>query len=158
MKKTLTFLGIAALSFLLAYCTTTNKPASETAAQPDPLAADRAKHLAALRAKIAGKENLAAGAVFENIQRLKAVEAARLLEVMEIWSKVLGVSCDHCHVAYEWASEVKPEKEVTRQMVGLVNKLNDDLNNMPALKGSEPSISCYTCHRGETKPATKVKF
>ena len=137
MKKTLTFLGIAALSFLLAYCTTTNKPASETAAQPDPLAADRAKHLAALRAKIAGKENLAAGAVFENIQRLKAVEAARLLEVMEIWSKVLGVSC---------------------QMVGLVNKLNDDLNNMPALKGSEPSISCYTCHRGETKPATKVKF
>ncbi len=157
MKTTTIFFGIVLLGLWLADCSTANKPATAANAQPDPLAADRAKYADRVRAEIAGKENMAADSVFQNISRLKNVSAARLLAVMDTWGKVLGVSCDHCHVNNEWASEVKPEKEITRQMMDLVNNLNKDLKNMDALKSYQPSVSCYTCHRGDTRPATRPK-
>lgn len=158
MKTLLTFFSIALLGLWLANCTSTQKPAaSTTPASADPLAADRARYLGQLRTQIAGRENTAADSVFQNIQRLNGVTAGRLLAIMDIWGSVLGVSCDHCHVSYEWASEVKPEKEITRQMMQLTNQLNEDLNKIEALKGSQPSVSCYTCHRGSKHPATRPK-
>lgn len=157
MKTTVIFLSIVFLGLWLADCSTANKSTATAVVQPDPLAADRAKYTDRVRAEIAGKENMAADSVFENIARLKNVSAARLLVVMDTWGKVLGVSCDHCHVNNEWASEVKPEKEITRQMMDLVNNLNKDLKNMDALKSYQPSVSCYTCHRGDTRPATRPK-
>ncbi|MEZ4942302.1 MAG: hypothetical protein R3D58_15600 [Saprospiraceae bacterium] len=105
MKTTITILSIVFLGLWLADCSTANKNTATALAQPDPLAADRAKQTDQVRAQIAGKENMAADSVFENISRLKNVSAARLLVVMDTWGKVLGVSCDHCHVNNEWASK-----------------------------------------------------
>ncbi|MBK6929650.1 MAG: photosynthetic reaction center cytochrome c subunit [Saprospirales bacterium] len=155
MKATRIFLCIALLGLWLADCSTSNKPASATgtaAPVADPLAAERAKSMQRVRAYIAGKENMRADSVFQNIQKLKTVTADRLLGVMDTWGKVLGVGCDHCHVPNEWASEVKPEKATTRQMYDLVKEINADLRKLDM-----DGISCYTCHRGEVHPARRVK-
>lgn len=152
MKAICTFLVAAILTLWLADCTTANKtaasPGAETSA--DAFAAERAKTLQTLRASLTGKEQQPATAVFQNIKKLNNVNADRLLSIMDIWGKVLGVGCDHCHVPNEWASEVKPEKETTRQMFDLTNRINADLRQLD-LDG----ISCFTCHRGQKRPARR---
>src|SRR6185369_6957614 len=50
----------------------------------------------------------------ENVKTLTDVPAARLLRTMQAFSRSLGVSCTHCHVADQWDSEDKEEKQVTR--------------------------------------------
>ncbi len=158
MKTITAFFAIALLALWLADCSTANKPATTSVTSTtDPLAADRAKYLQKVRATIAGKENMRADSVFQKIERLKNVSAERMLGIMDRWGESLGVSCDHCHVNNEWASEVKHEKEITRQMMDLVLQINRDLGKMEALKGADPSISCYTCHHGKTHPDTKPK-
>ncbi|MBK8192183.1 MAG: c-type cytochrome [Lewinellaceae bacterium] len=158
MKTIFTFLGIALLALWLADCTSAQKSATvKTAPAEDPIAADRAKFIRQLRVKIAGQENTPADSVFQNIQRLNGVTAGRLLNIMDIWGSVLGVSCDHCHATYAWASEIKPEKEIARQMMDLTIQLNENLKKIEALEGTQPSVSCYTCHRGSTRPETKPK-
>ncbi len=158
MKTTLTFLTLALLAFWLADCSTATKPvASATPPVPDPIAAARARQSGPLRAQIAGRENSRADSVFQNIERLNGVTAGRLLDIMDIWGSVLGVGCEHCHVPNEWASEAKPEKEITRQMMTLTSQINENLNKIQALEGAQASVSCYTCHRGNKRPATRPK-
>ena len=151
MKTSLTFLTIAFLALWLADCS--SPKASATAAPgSSPLATDRAKALNSLKKSLAGKENWPADSVFTQVKMLKKVPVHLFLTAMDKWGETLGVGCDHCHVPNEWASEVKPEKETTRQMVALVNKINADLRELD-LQG----VSCYTCHRGEIDPARKAK-
>jgi hypothetical protein len=66
---------------------------------------------------------------------------------MRDWSTALGVQCTHCHVADTWADGAKPALEFAQRMRRMVDALNTG-----ALKGVEP-ISCWTCHRGQTRPA-----
>ena len=152
MKAQLTFSGIAFLALILATCTPASSPTSTAPKIIDTKASDRLVQLTALRAGIAGREEEPATEVFENITRLKNITAGRLLEVMDVWGKVLGVSCDFCHVPNEWASEVKSAKETTRQMFDLINEINSDLDKLQM-----NSISCYTCHRGDTHPETRPR-
>lgn len=69
----------------------------------------------------------------------------------------LGVNCDHCHVKGEknprtgedtwlWEREDKREKVVARDMMRMVLELNRTRFNREAV------VSCYTCHRGSTRP------
>jgi hypothetical protein len=156
MKSILTFLGFAALVFWLADCTTAKKAAGANAGSgPDPVAADRAVQLEKARQAIAGKTGQSGDAVYQNLKLLNKQTAGRVLEIMDIWGAALGVSCDHCHVSNEWASEVKKEKEITRQMVAFTTEVNRQLEQMAALGGEVTGVSCYTCHRGEARPARK---
>ncbi|TNE68782.1 MAG: photosynthetic reaction center cytochrome c subunit [Bacteroidetes bacterium] len=152
MKTKLIFLTFALAALWLADCTTSNTTAPAGTVTLDAKAQDRTQQIEKLRASLGDKTELPATEVFQNISRLKNITAGRLLEVMDIWGKVLNVRCDFCHVQYEWASEVKPEKATTRQMFDLTNKINADLRSID-LDG----ISCYTCHRGSTHPATRPK-
>lgn len=127
-------------------------------AEPDPIAvdtvaADRKKHVDAVLASIKGKENKPADSVFKNVQLLKGFPAARMVMIMEGgFSKSLGVSCGHCHDTGDWASDVKPQKLVARDMWRMMGKINGDLlKNIQHLKN--PVVNCTTCHRGKLKPA-----
>lgn len=150
MKTHLTFCSLALLALWLADCTAPKPAANNAAADPDAPA--RAKILESLKRDIAGKENWPADSVYQNVKALKKVSAGRFLEVMDRWGQALGVGCDHCHVKNEWASEVKKEKEVTRQMVELTTRINRDLKSIGGIDSDDPSVSCYTCHRGNPTP------
>jgi hypothetical protein len=153
MKALLTFCTVVLLALWLADCTAP-KPAANAAAS-DPDAPARAKILESLKRDIAGKENWPADSLYENVKVLKTLSAERFLGVMDRWGQALGVGCDHCHVKNEWASEVKPEKAVTRQMIELTTRINKDLKSIGGIE--DPSVSCYTCHRGEVTPRRQAK-
>jgi hypothetical protein len=66
---------------------------------------------------------------------------------MRAWSTALGVECTHCHVADAWTDASKPPFEFAQRMSRMVAALNAG-----PLKDLE-AIACWTCHRGQTRPA-----
>ena len=99
---------------------------------------------------------------FTNLQVLpKDTEQRALVGTMRNFAIGLGVRCEHCHVGegndlsqFDFASDDKPAKAVARQMLRMAMAINDT-----HLEGvGEPSetlkVTCFTCHRGELKPAT----
>jgi hypothetical protein len=134
--------------------------ATPAAAKPTPeeIVAEREKFMKEVQAAIAGREQEPAEAVFKNIQKFKGLPAGRLPVVMNMgFGRSLGVSCTHCHVPGAWEKDDKPTKQLAREMMGLVAKLNDEL--LPAIKdldSTKPTINCTTCHRGEVKPALNL--
>jgi hypothetical protein len=94
----------------------------------------------------------------KNIQVLKGLPESQLFTVMNFMRDSLGVSCAYCHVhtaddKWVWESDAKPMKTMARMMIQMqfdLNKGNRDLF------GSTGGVSCYTCHRGQTKPAVMV--
>jgi hypothetical protein len=129
----------------------------EAAAQTE-VPFNQAQTLAALRMQLAGKEKLPAEQVFKNIQTFKGLPAENLLRVMEFgYSRSLGVTCTHCHVAGQWEKEEKPTKQITREMAALVSTINSEhLKKIKNLKSANPIINCTTCHRGQIKPALNL--
>ena len=119
---------------------------------------DQAKALADLRKSIEGKEDEPAVDVFMNIKQYKGVTADRLLRIMEFgFSRSLGVTCTHCHVAGEWESDEKGAKETARAMSVMVSAINNDhLKNIATLNSANPSVNCTTCHRGQKRPALEM--
>ena len=101
-------------------------------------------------------------ASFTNLQVLpKDVGQGDLVGTMRNFAIGLSVRCEHCHVGegsdlsqFDFASDDKPAKAVARKMLGMVMAINQT-----HLEGvGEPSdsfkVTCFTCHRGELKPAT----
>lgn len=134
----------------------TQPKTTEVNAQPAPQADP--PFIAAIKEKIKGKENLPAEEVFENIQILRGIPAGRVLPIMQRgFSGSLGVKCNHCHEFGKWASEMKPEKQVARDMWNMQARINSEmLAANKNLKGPQSIVNCTTCHRGETKPATSM--
>lgn len=113
-------------------------------------AAEKNKYIAELEKKIAGQDNKPAEEVFKNIQTFKGMPAIRVLRVMEFaFGPALGVDCAHCHVTDQWEKDDKEAKQTARKMWQLMFKLNNDLKESIG-KGT---VNCYTCHRGQVKPA-----
>ena len=95
--------------------------------------------------------------VRKNIQVLKGLPDSQLFLLMNFVGDSLGVNCDHCHVKGEknpqtgedtwlWEREDKKEKAVARDEMRMVLELNRTRFNREAV------VSCYTCHRGSTRP------
>lgn len=127
---------------------------------PTPAAFDQASALAKLREQVKGREQEASSKVFKNVSTtmLKDMPAARLLAVMEFgYARSLGVDCTHCHVADKWEAEDKPQKQVARDMVAMVARINGDmLKGIKNLKSPTPTVNCTTCHRGQITPALNL--
>ena len=97
----------------------------------------------------------------KNIKVLKGLPESQLFPLMNFVSASLGVRCDFCHVKqgkdpktgfdnWVWESDDKPEKNTARQMMQMVLALNHSQSY-----GLDPgSVSCYTCHRGSTRPVS----
>jgi hypothetical protein len=91
--------------------------------------------------------------VRKNIQVLKGLPDSQVIPVMQFMSTSLGVNCAFCHVntggKWEFEKDDKPEKITARKMILMqfgINKGNKDIF------GATGAISCFTCHRGQTKP------
>jgi hypothetical protein len=91
----------------------------------------------------------------KNIQVLKGLPDSQLFTVMNFIRTSLGVSCAYCHVnsggdKWEWEKDDKPTKVTARKMMQMqfaINQGNKDIF------GTTGGVTCYTCHRGQTKPA-----
>ncbi len=97
---------------------------------------------------------------YENLKVLpKDISKDKLTGVMKAWSQALGVRCNFCHVgepnaplsSYDFASDDKDHKRITRQMVDMVKAINADYL---AKIDEDASINCRTCHHGLASPRT----
>jgi hypothetical protein len=99
---------------------------------------------------------------FKNLQVFpKEISRADLIANMKLFSQSLGVRCSYCHVGtegqplstFDFASDAKEHKKTARDMLRLAHHLNKD--HLPMITGlPDAHVTCYTCHRGSTKPAT----
>jgi hypothetical protein len=106
-------------------------------------------------ARIAGHEDEPAEKVFKNVQWLKDVPARAFLGIMDGgYSKALGVTCTHCHVESDFASDEKRPKRAAREMQVMHRDINDQLRRMQHLDldVDKRLINCATCHRGAIDP------
>ena len=87
----------------------------------------------------------------------------QLLSTMKFFAQSLGVRCTYCHVGTEgqplstfnFASDAKDKKTIARAMMAMVAVLNS--KTLPTASGvPDAKVTCFTCHRGSTKPATEV--
>jgi photosynthetic reaction center cytochrome c subunit len=91
----------------------------------------------------------------------QTISRADLIFNMKFFAQSLGVRCTFCHVGvegqplstYDFASDAKEKKLKARKMLAMAHKINsenfDDAEDPGVLK-----VTCYTCHRGSTKPLT----
>ena len=116
-------------------------------AQPEP-PADLSKEKIAEMMKEADKDKRPVDEVYKNIQVFKGqgIPAGRLMMIMQMFTKALGVDCAHCHVANEFEKDDKAAKQTARKMLRMVGSISREI-----YKGSTP-VNCYTCHRGAAKP------
>jgi hypothetical protein len=94
----------------------------------------------------------------------KDISNADLDSLMETYCKQLKVGCDFCHAnskinpnEHDFASDDKPEKEITRQMMRMTAAINKDYFNYTIIykAGEQMAVSCYTCHDGFARPEMK---
>jgi len=83
----------------------------------------------------------------KNLKVLK-VPPQDLRRVMGGFTSGLGVRCDYCHIAGDFASDDNPKKEIARHMYTMVQDINGKFPD-----GKE-HVTCYTCHRAQTTPLT----
>jgi tetratricopeptide (TPR) repeat protein len=100
-------------------------------------------------------------AEFTNLQHFpEDITRDSLVQVMRGFSFALGVRCQYCHVGgdgvsfegVEFASDDDPDKRKARWMLGLVNRLNAGLAEMPDRDTPVTAVECKTCHHGQSKP------
>ncbi|HEX3544359.1 MAG TPA: c-type cytochrome [Candidatus Acidoferrum sp.] len=85
---------------------------------------------------------------FKNIQVLKGIPADQLIPAMQFITASLGADCDYCHDHQAMDSDDKKPKKIARQMMTMmfdIDKSNFD---------GRLEVTCYTCHRGVTKPVS----
>ncbi len=91
--------------------------------------------------------NKTAAELFQNIQIFKGVPAKRIPQVMNNFSRWLGVNCAHCHDLNAYEKDDNPPKQTARKMFAMVRKINQEND----FGGTNP-VTCWTCHRGAAKP------
>jgi hypothetical protein len=95
----------------------------------------------------AGSKEERAEQKYKNIQLLKGIPSDRLLKVMFAFKSSLGVDCTFCHIKDQFDKDDKPTKQTARKMIQLVRDTNVKL-------GTTTRVTCFTCHRGSTRPAS----
>jgi len=89
--------------------------------------------------------------VFKNVRVLRGIPVDEFMGTMGIFSAALGMSCEDCHLASDatwenYAIDTSPRKVTARRMVQMMSSINQ------ASFGGRQVVTCYTCHRGSSKP------
>jgi hypothetical protein len=83
-------------------------------------------------------------------------------DIMEDWSRSLGVRCDACHAEatetmvadddsnLNFADDSKPMKVIARNMYRMTEEINSI--HIAKIEGSGMPVTCGTCHRGRISP------
>jgi hypothetical protein len=86
----------------------------------------------------------------KNVKLLGDMPVSQFIPVMNYFAASLGRRCNFCHVnnngQWDYASDAKSEKNTAREMIKMVLDVNKS-----TFKGN-PTVSCYTCHRGRNTP------
>jgi hypothetical protein len=85
---------------------------------------------------------------FKNLQVLKGVPPDQLIPAMQFISASLGIECEFCHVRDAFDKDDKQPKQTARRMMQMMFDLNANQFH------GERAVTCYTCHRGSTKPVS----
>ena len=130
-------------------------PARRVPPSRDSLVKLRAVYIAQVMAQIAGRENQPAEQVFKNVQVLKGITAAALVEKMDKdYATAMSWNCTNCHRLApqgNFASDTSNDKKRARFMQQMQNDIN--LVQLPKLYPKDtPKISCASCHRGYNEP------
>jgi hypothetical protein len=89
--------------------------------------------------------------VFKNVRVLRGIPVDEFMGTMGVFSAALGISCEDCHGAGDtswdaYALDASPRKATTRRMVTMVSSINQ------TSFGGRQVVTCYTCHRANTRP------
>jgi photosynthetic reaction center cytochrome c subunit len=84
--------------------------------------------------------------VYKNIQVLKGMPADEVIPTMQSFLWSLDVGCEFCHVMGKFELDVKETKQTARRMVQMALAINKNTFD------GRREVTCYTCHRGSTKP------
>jgi hypothetical protein len=88
---------------------------------------------------------------FKNIQVLKGIPVDQFMGTMGFFSASTGLNCTDCHTSEsggDWAKYADDNalKRQARRMILMVNTIN------MANFGGRPVVTCFTCHRGNSRP------
>jgi hypothetical protein len=85
---------------------------------------------------------------FQNIKSYRGQPADHLIPTMVYFEAALGVGCGYCHDndAAKRELDTKPQKDIARRMIEMVNALNKN-----SFAGA-PRVTCFTCHAGRPMP------
>ena len=98
---------------------------------------------------------------YKNLKVLpQDIPRPQLLGTMKLFSQSLGVRCTFCHVGeegkplstFDFASDAKEKKLTARKMLAMVHRINEQ--DFGVKDFSQVKVTCFTCHRGATKPLT----
>ena len=89
--------------------------------------------------------------VFKNVQILKGIPVDEFMDTMGMFAAALSLNCVDCHTpesvgTWDRFADETSLKRTARRMMLMVNTLNKD--NF----GGRKIVTCYTCHRGDTRP------
>jgi len=86
----------------------------------------------------------------------KNISERALDSIMEKFNADLGVNCNFCHKqdkisqVFDYASDAKGEKAITRKMMTMTNDINKKYFNFNAAdKNAVQAVTCFTCHRNQ---------
>jgi hypothetical protein len=91
--------------------------------------------------------------LYTSVQLFKGIPVDTFLDAMGMFASSLGTDCTYCHVKAaaldraEFAT-VTPLIQRARQMIVMMRTINET-----NFRG-EPSVTCFTCHRGSFAPVT----
>ncbi len=115
-----------------------------------------------LLALLAGTATAQVPDKFTNLKVLpQDIGKRELMGVMQSFTMGLGARCSDCHEmkvpgdfsSFDWASDKRPNKDVARGMMQMVQEINSNL--LPAAtKEHDFQVRCVTCHRGLHNPRT----
>jgi hypothetical protein len=98
-----------------------------------------------------------------NLQVLpKDISSPDLMALMRGYAHALGVECEFCHAEnpqthkLDFALDSKPDKGIARTMIAMTKVINDkylSTVNDPDATPADKTVTCGTCHRGNTMPA-----
>lgn len=118
--------------------------------------------LAASAALAAGRAPTQIPQQFTNLQVFPPdISRQDLVAQMRQFCFDLDVRCQHCHVGegddlstFDFASDAKPAKATARRMLQMVRAINGEWLKDVGAPAHGPKVTCFTCHRGATKPVT----
>jgi hypothetical protein len=99
----------------------------------------------------------------KNLQVLpKDWPGSRLQPVMIGFTRALGVRCQYCHKGeegkplstFDFATDENPNKDRAREMLRMLESINDHLKKIQPSGDERVNMWCQTCHRGRPKPTT----
>lgn len=88
------------------------------------------------------------------IKVLTGLTVPEFEQEMRNFVQALGVNCNFCHVARDFANEANARKQLARKHLEMTLLINKQFfpNTFPPPESKLGTVTCMTCHQGAEKP------